>query len=308
MRRLTMVVTAVAAGAVVFANVAAAAPRVIQAPGVQYEQWLAGAREPVLRLAYTVLGGIVVHDYTTGGAGAMIADGEAGEPALSPSGRWLAFVSEGRLWAFDMHVGRLQPLTDGTADDSPAWGPDDHSLYFERSGQIMQSAFAPRRPLAPTVVTAGIDPACSASGRLAFARHSAIDGRSTIWVREVDGSEHILAESEPMYHFSAYHPSWSPQGDLIFEAWADIEPEALVLGWDEANHWVDYHFLGAQQPCYHPNGQGFFYTGFLMGDISVWWKTFGGDDVRMSPPDTIASQPSAAWVGPAANWWPRRGQ
>src|SRR5574341_103777 len=56
-------------------------------------------------------------------------------PALSPDGKWIAYVSRANknydLWVKPAAGGLATPLTTHTSDDySPAWSPDGKSLAF----------------------------------------------------------------------------------------------------------------------------------------------------------------------------------
>jgi Tol biopolymer transport system component len=60
---------------------------------------------------------------------------EAGHPAVSPDGRWLAYVSArdgvGKLFLRDLSSGKERRLTGGTdVDLHPTWSPDSRSIAF----------------------------------------------------------------------------------------------------------------------------------------------------------------------------------
>ena len=68
-------------------------------------------------------------------------DGAADEhsPALSPDGRWLAYVSDGAVWvaAFPDKADRLQVSVDGGVE--PRWAKGGAELYF-RAGDSLYVA------------------------------------------------------------------------------------------------------------------------------------------------------------------------
>ena len=52
-------------------------------------------------------------------------------PAISPNGKWIAFVTEGHIYKMPMEGGTPIQLTfSNAADISPAWSPDGERIAF----------------------------------------------------------------------------------------------------------------------------------------------------------------------------------
>lgn len=144
------------------------------------------------------------------GKSRRIASG--GEPAWSPSGARIAFVSR-RGGNADIYLARdrgggERRLTTSPADETqPAWSPNGKTIAFTRASTIRLVGVdgSNERSLGP-----GSSPAWTPDGkRLAFEQ----DG--DIWVMNVNGTRRTRLTSTP--NVSETSPSWSPhEGALAF--------------------------------------------------------------------------------------------
>lgn len=200
---------------------------------------------PELRLALTERwsgGGRLILADEHGDRWAVLAAAPGGEPvrdeqpAFSPDGRWLAFVSsrgraldDSSLWLMPAAVGAT-PLrvTDGRGVDvDPAWTPDGQALVFARRERdrfaLVRVAIAARaggvvpgpiEPLAPAAGVHQLAPAVAPDGRIAFQEIAlGPSPTSRIAVRDPDGSVTYLTDGP-----ADVTPTWAPDGALIYAA------------------------------------------------------------------------------------------
>lgn len=156
------------------------------------------------------------------------------QPAFSPDGRWLAFVSSrGRaladtsLWLMPAAVGATPlRLTDGFGEDvDPTWSPDGRAIVFARRDDrwfaLVRVAIdaraggvvpGPIERLAIATDVHQLAPAVGADGRIAFQEIAAgATPQSRIAVRDPDGSVTYLTDGP-----RDVTPSWSPARELVF--------------------------------------------------------------------------------------------
>ena len=65
----------------------------------------------------------------------LVAEGDSFDPAVSPDGRWLAFVGAEtgarQVWILDLISGARSRLTEGVCNnESPAWEADSRAVVF----------------------------------------------------------------------------------------------------------------------------------------------------------------------------------
>ncbi|MDZ7292623.1 MAG: CHAT domain-containing protein [candidate division KSB1 bacterium] len=148
-------------------------------------------------------------------------------PALSPDGRWIAYVSRANknydIWVKPAAGGLATPLTTHTSDDySPAWSPDGKSLAFisrrdDAEGDLYLLAVKYRDgTLAPGKLRhlqhnlqREAYPAFSPDGKkIAFSAGPA--GREQIWIYEIK-----TKKTYPLTKHGGTQPAWSPDGTQI---------------------------------------------------------------------------------------------
>ncbi len=158
----------------------------------------------------------VVRDGQVVAAGAIVAPGS--EPAVSPDGRWVAFVSA-RDGNPELYAARLpggQPVritfTPRTAEAEPDWSPDGKRLVYAAGGDLWTTTLD--RATARLLVRRGSAPSWSpAGGLIAFER------AGDLWTVGADGLG--VRKLRP-----GTQPAWSPDGRRL----ASVRDGDLYLG------------------------------------------------------------------------------
>mgnify|MGYP005855637259 CR=1 FL=1 len=183
------------------------------------------------------------------------------QPAISPDGKKLAFVSNRNgywdIYFLELSTGLVTRLTDSPEfDGSPTWSPDGLWLacesYVNENLEIyIRSTDASQPPIRLTShPAADYSPAWSPDGRkIAFV--STRSGSPEVWIADLDQADENLFQniSQSPAGFES-HPAWSPDGTSL--AWTSV-----VNGFHKVYLWDQ------TQPAKAPRAVG-------SGDWSVW--------------------------------------
>ncbi|HHS12580.1 MAG TPA: CHAT domain-containing protein [bacterium] len=152
-------------------------------------------------------------------------------PAVSPDGRWLAFVSERSgnpdIWIKPLPTGTAVQITTHQAEDTePCWHPDGKHLIFvskrrDARGDLWKIPVNLKRggrvtgKPEPLTQYLGMDgyPTVSPDGRkVAFV--SDRNGKKNIWLLDWE-----TGKMDPLTLSGGHHPAWSIQGKLAFTSY-----------------------------------------------------------------------------------------
>jgi hypothetical protein len=253
----------------------------------------AAARAPVPWATLAVSRSPVV-----GGGIYMVGNGRTREiapgavdPAWSPDGRRLAYVSAGAGEAADVyvsdadgtHLGRIT-RTSGVDEASPRWSPDGMRLVFEQAGRIVVAKADGSRQ---RVLAIGLQPAWSPGGqRIAFAR----DGDLFV-VRASGGKPRPLSTALG----SQTAPAWSPDGRrLAYVSDETGAPDVRVLDVRTgATAVVTADAAVDAAPSFSANGRAVLFVSDRAGADALWRAPLSGGTATL-----VGGPPFAGRVDP----------
>jgi Tol biopolymer transport system component len=209
------------------------------------------------------------------------------EPAWSPDGRLIAFVSkrDGVSHVYVMHADGtgIRRLTDAKAEDGgPTWSPDGRRIAFAREGAlfVVASDGGPARRLGRAFAGRVADPAWSHGGKsIAFDYRP--DGFQEIWVVGADG-RHTRRVTK-LRAFSGY-PSWSPDGRrLAFQSNArggHFEIYSIALDGSGLRR-ETRSSIDTIEPAWSPNGKEIAFS----RDGAIWAVDRAGNERKLTSGD-----------------------
>jgi Tol biopolymer transport system component len=228
------------------------------------------------------------------------APGLQGEPALSPDGSQVAFVSdEGgtpHIWIVDANGAATLQLTSGEdPDHDPAWLQDGSAILFTRIRNGRQGIWRVPRlgGVATLLVADAADPSVSPDGlRLAFVREFATSAEPRVFVAPLSNVENAVQRTtDADGRWEHRHPAWSPDGRTlcyrVHHALWTVSPDGgkatrLTLDNESARH-----------PVWSTDGKSVYYTSGREGTVALWRVDIGSrSPQRMtlgSGPETDAS-------------------
>lgn len=221
----------------------------------------------------------------------LTTTGNVGPAAISPDGKWLAYVVNGKqesLWIRQMATGSaVQVVPPGDND----YG--DGSLVFSRDGNYLYFVISPKggtRILeqvpsiggSPRAILSDVHSAISFSPdekQFTFVRDSSKNGTSSIMIANADGSNvRALATVQDPAFFGSFDigasPSWSPDGQRIATAFlqngmfAGAVPETILVSNGTQTRLGSATWMELRQMAWLPDGSGIITEGVPFGNPS----------------------------------------
>src|SRR5690348_4479072 len=211
--------------------------------------------------------------------------GVQSEPALSPDGRSVAFVSN-RDGPYEIYVGLVSggnvvKLTDDPNFKArPCWSPDGSQIAYSRlspSGiwdiwMVPALGGTPRR-----LILTAKDPAWSPDGRT-LAYENSVTG--ALWISDISGQNARLIKptAEPRLRFT--EPRFSPDGRELAFIETKSGPYGGLDAVDLASgklRQLDYTGL-ALSPAWSPDGKFIYFTSNRSGTMNVWKISAAGGE------------------------------
>jgi eukaryotic-like serine/threonine-protein kinase len=201
------------------------------------------------------------------------------EPALSPDGTQIAYVSvpEGggtaHIWLVEAKGTAKGLLTAGIdSDHDPAWNDDGTFVLFTRHRGAEHGIWTvPRLGGSPTlVVDDAAQPAVSPDGkRLAFVREAPPSGQTRVFVaalRDVSQARPVTSSGDGLWDHG--HPSWSPDGRrLCYQAQHALW---LVSADGGGARRLTFDNESATDPVWSKDGKSIYYTSSREGTATLW--------------------------------------
>jgi TolB protein len=209
------------------------------------------------------------------------------EPAWSPNGRLIAFVSKrdgvSHVYVMNADGTGVRRLTHSRAeDDGPTWSPDGRRIAFAREGAlfVVDSAGGPARRLGRVFAGRVADPAWSPDGKSIAFDYRPGDSQE-IWVVGADGTH---ARQLTRLNALSGYPSWSPDGRrLAFQSNAqgghfEIYTVAVV---DGALSRETMSSIDTIEPAWSPDGKEIAFS----RDGAIWTIDRAGKEHKLTSGD-----------------------
>jgi Tol biopolymer transport system component len=207
--------------------------------------------------------------------------GVQGQPAISPDGRSVAFVSN-RDGHFNIYVGLVQggslvQIThDSNLESAPSWSPDGATLAYARLGdggmwdvwEVSALGGTPRR-----VILDAADPAWSPDGHSLAYLNLAADGYGGIWVSGISGENARQAVPPWSKGLQDAQPRFSPDGrQIAFGARLGGPYGELAVADLDSGKWrlLTHDNALALSPAWSGDGRSIYFASSRAGTINIW--------------------------------------
>jgi Tol biopolymer transport system component len=204
--------------------------------------------------------------------------GVQAQPALSPDGRSVAFVSN-RDGNYHIYVGLvrggnlLQLTHDPYLESRPRWSPDGTTIAYARlnhSGiwdiwEIPSLGGTPRR-----LILNAEDPAWSPDGR-SLAYENTASG--ALWISGISGENARQVTPTPAPGMQNTEPRFSPDGRELAFTFKSPGPYSVLEAVDLASgeiRQLTHDIALARSPAWSPDGRSIYFTSGRGGSMNIW--------------------------------------
>jgi Tol biopolymer transport system component/serine/threonine protein kinase len=234
-------------------------------------------------------------------------EGLQAEPALSPDGTLIAYVSvpqdggTAHIWLTEANGTARTPLTSGPEPGhDPAWSHDGSAVLFTRHGGARRGIWKVPRlgGNATKVVDNAAQPAVSPDGsRLAFVREVSPSGETRVHVaplKDVSQARRVTSGQDGLWDHT--HPSWSPDGHWLCYAAQHALWKVSVDRGGATRLTSDNE--SATDPVWSEDGRWVYFTSTREGTTALWKVAAnGGTPRRVRSASGSERQPSISGNG-----------
>ncbi|MFN2627346.1 MAG: hypothetical protein ABR569_01765 [Gaiellaceae bacterium] len=246
-------------------------------------------------IAYACGPNVCQIDPISGGPTRTVLVPNASDPAWSPDGSQIAYVTSSGIHVADVSGRALSNdllLASTTGATQPAWSPDGSQIAYV-SGQDIWTVNSDNTGGAANLTNGtaadDADPAWSVNGEIAFA--SGTGGNHDIWVMNSDGSRQTRLTTAST---DERHPNWSPDGGTI----VFVSGGQTLTTVSESGGAPTTLGVSGNEPAYSPDGSKIAYV-----DASGKLRTINANGASSSDVtlDTGSNaDPDWQWITPPA--------
>ena len=225
--------------------------------------------------------------------------GVQAQPALSPDGRSVAFVSN-RDGHYNVYVGLVrggqlvQITRDASVKSRPAWSPDGSTLAYAQLndfGTMDVWEVAALGGLPHKVILNATDPTWMPDGR-SLVYVNVADG--ALWISGLDGENpRLLARTDPVY--TATEPRISPDGKMVAVAartvggapYGDLGVLDITTG---KFRLLTHDNALALSPAWAPDSRVIYFSSSRGGTLNIWKIGVNGAGYGKSRPARVTIQ------------------
>ena len=203
-------------------------------------------------------------------------------PVISPDGRHIAYVAQGKLWVRDLDQEESREVEGTEGARQPFWSPDSEFVGFARGSELKKVSLAGGRPVQLCEVRSQYCQGATWSpdrSRIVFSAW--VQGPQRLFeVPARGGTPSLLIEpdeTEQSLRFQTPHFIASATGSriLLFAKGTQVEPQILMRNLDTSEETV---LADGYAPAYSPSGHILYQTGRI--ESGLWALPFSVEKLK----------------------------